>query len=292
MNTKADRRKIARKIYRFILYMLPRKTAHELKYYKIKKRRLNLINPKTYDECIHWLIVNAYDESYGKYADKLEVREYVRACGYENILVPLLGVYENAEDIDFASLPNKFVLKTNHGSGKDFYSVCSDKKQIDERDIILKLKKALKCNFAMNECEYHYKKIKPVIICEKYLESQDSDKLTDYKIVCHYGKPKAILVCSDRDEGRDYFSPEWEYLEYTKPECRYKGEIRKPQNLDEMLLAAEKLAKPFPLARIDFYSIDNQLYFGEITLTPGSGFHANLTAYGQEQLVKGLKLIK
>lgn len=285
-------KKMLKSIYKKILFYMPKKIAHTILYIRVKHKMPDWNNPKSYDEMIHWLMVNQYDVSYGRYADKLKVREYVEECGCGNILVPLIKTYEKAEDIDFEELPDKFVLKTNHASGADFYYICKDKSLIDKEEIVRKFSKALKINFAQSVCEYQYDKIKPLIMCEAFLEESLDKRLDDYKVVCVNGVPKAILVCSDRDEGRDYFSPDWTYLEYTKPEYRSKTSIKKPNNLEEMLKIAEVLAKPFPLARVDFYIVNNKLYFGEITLTPSAGLHAYLNTLGQEQLAKGIILGK
>jgi hypothetical protein len=104
--------------------------------------------------------------------------------------------------------------------------------------------------------------------------------------VCSYGKTLAILVCYDRDKGRDYYSTDWTHLDYTKEQFRSEKPIDKPEGLAEMLDAASRLSKPFPIARIDFYIADGKLYFGEITLTPSSGNHKNLSEYGQMELGK------
>lgn len=275
-------------IYKNTVWMLPKYYAHKIIFYRRHGYSGNLKNPSLYDEKIHWLIVNYYDERFSKYADKVAVRDYIKECGLENILIPLAGkgVYSSAGEIDFAELPDTFILKTNHGSGEDYYYICNDKSSIEELAVRKKMDDALKKNFGVKEAEYHYKGIDRKIICEQLLVDNNADRLTDYKIVCTYGKPRAILVCSDRDKGRDYFSVDWEYLDYVLPEYRYKGEIRKPDNLSEMLQDASILSKPFPLSRIDFYSVNGKVYFSEVTLTPSSGNHEYLSDEGQRELGK------
>lgn len=269
-----------------ILYRCPKTFAHKYLYNRNHEHRINLKNPVLYDEKIHWLMIYRYDKSYSNYADKIKVREYVKACGLESILIPLEGegVYASSKDISLDKLPNQFVLKANHGSGEKFYVICHDKKTFNPSIAFEKLDKALKINFAKHYCQYHYAGIKPALLCEKYLVTDGQNRLTDYKVVCSYGYPIAILVCRDRNNGRDYYSPTWEYLDYTKPEFRSGIIEDKPVVLDEMLNAASKLSEPFPLARVDFYIVDGRLYFGEITLTPSEGIHNNLNEKAQIEL--------
>lgn len=267
-----------------ILFALPPQIAHSVIYWRKHGKCMNWNNPRLYDEKIHWLIVNCYDKTYGKYADKYKVRSYVKDCGLENILIPLIGVYSTADEINMDILPERFILKATHGSQGDFYEICKDKEHWREMEGKQKLTRALHADIARAACEYHYGGITPQIICEELLQDRDHDRLTDYKVVCSYGKPKAILVCTNRDEGRDYYSTDWEYLEYVKEEYRSGKRTKKPEVLQEMLQAASILSKPFPLARVDFYVVNGRLYFGEITLTPSAGNHKYLSDVGQKEL--------
>ena len=281
----------AKDIYNYIRnaipYSMPKEKAHKYIYKKRHKKEADFVNPKTYDEIIHYHMIYTYDDNYAKYADKILVRDYVKECGFEDILVPIVGgPYNNANEINFDELPDSFVMKTNHASGSNHYQIVKDKSKLtddDKKKMVKKFNKALKENFAMKLCQYHYRTIEPKIYCEKLLAS-DNDYITDYKVVCSYGDPKAILVCSDRYGGRDYFNCDWEYLEYTKKERRYNGEIKRPEHLERMVEAAKALSKLFPVARIDFYESEGKLYFSEITLTPSAGNHASLTEYAQKEL--------
>ena len=134
-------------------------------------------------------------------------------------------------------------------------------------------------NKAIYNCQYQYADIKPCLIIESLLEREDGKRLTDYKVVCSYGSPYYILVCNDRDNGRDYYSLDWEYMEFTKAEYRSPCKEPKPGCLNQMLEYAAILSKPFPLARVDFYIVNGKIYFGEITLTPSAGCHRYLTEY-------------
>ena len=267
-----------------LLWLLPPKIAHSLIFHKSHGKWLNVKNPATYDERIHALSVTTYKASYGKYADKLAVREYVKKCGYEDMLIPVYGVYDNPANIDYDALPEKFILMANHGSGDLFYKIVKAKSELDRDAVCRQFDKALKTNYAKQWCQYQYRDIKPCIMAMEYLEDGENDRLDDYKVICSDGKPISILVCTDRDKGKDYYSPEWEYQEYSKEKVRSGKVMEKPALLDKMLKAAESLSAPFPLSRIDFYIVNGKLYFGEVTLTPAAGIHHNLTKEGQTAL--------
>lgn len=270
-----------------ILWHCPRKFTHSVIYFWKHKKLMNWKNPALYDEMIHYLMATTYNESYGKYADKYQVREYVKNCGLGDLLIPLLGggVYQSADDIDFSKLPEHYVLITNHASGSDFYFICDGTKEVDEEAVKLKLNKALKEKFSRRLCEYQYENIHPLILCEEFLSNTDHTEalLDDYKVVCVNGVPQKILVCTGRNEGRDYYSTKWEYLDHVKDAYKSHKLLPEPVCLSRMLEAAAILSKPFPLARIDFYVVNSRLYFGEITLTPSAGCHNNLNDRGQRE---------
>ena len=247
-------------------------------------------NLSTYDEKIHYLSSHLYGKKFAKYADKYEVRQYVSELGLEKYLIPLIGVWNSTKDIDFTKLPKEYILKANHGSGELFYEIVRDNKKVDHEAIRLKMNRAMQTDYGIISEEYQYRYIKRKIICEQLLVEQGQNMLDDYKIICSYGKAKAILVCADRNKGRDYYSLEWEYLNYVKDEYKSKKLHKKPKNLDEMISVAEKLSKPFPYARIDLYCVNGKIYFGEITLTPSGGNHKNLTEFGQKELGKMIEV--
>lgn len=276
-----------------IPYSMSKEKAHKYIYKKKHKKEADFVNPQTYDEKIHWHIIHTYDDNYAKYADKILVRDYVKECGLEDILVPIVGgPYKDVQEIDFDKLPDQFVMKTNHASGPNHYHIVKDKSKLtsdDKKMMLKKFKKALKENFAMKLCQYHYRSIEPRVYCEKYLNDGHS-YITDYKVVCSYGKTIAILVCSDRYGGRDYFTCDWKYLDYAKEEYRSQHEVSKPESLEKMVEAAAILSKPFPIARVDFYEVDGKLYFGEITLTPSAGNHSNIKENAQIDLGKNISI--
>ena len=263
---------------------LPPKITHLIMYNMRHRWIWNWNKLPTYDAKIHYLSAYLYDDSFSMYADKLKVRDYVKDCGLPNILIPLLNVWDNADDIDFCSLPDQYVLKANHGSGSDFIEIVTDNKKANHNQIRMKMKRALNIDFSISCAQYQYKNIERKIICEKLLTNPGHERLDDYKIVCSRGKALSILVCEGRNKGRDYYSLDWKYLEYTKEEYRSGHLIDPPVNLFEMISIAEILSKPFPLARIDLYEVGGKIYFGEITLTPSAGNHIYLSSRRQREI--------
>ena len=246
-----------------------------LLYYDRFHKRIDWKNPKDLNEKINWLSFKTDTSMWTRCADKYRVREYVKECGCEDILVPLYGVWGQASDIDFASLPNKFVIKTNHGSGDVI--IVRDKTAINEDEVRRRMQHFLETPFGRALAEPHYLKIKPCIICEKLLEDEDSEHPVDYKVWCFDGTPRYILTMSDRviqthDFKANVFDIEWNRLNEFIPDD-YKNDVyvKRPTHLKEMLEYAGKLAKPFPQVRCDFYEVDGHIYFGELTFTSRSG---------------------
>ena len=263
---------IKEKIYNEVLWLMPKSLAHKILYYKMSGKKLNLKNPKTIDDKLHYLMVYKYREKYGKLADKYEVRKFIKERNYEELLPKLYGVYNNANEIDFNKLPNKFVLKTNHGCGNVF--ICTDKEKFNFEEAKDVLNKALKKNFARKTLEYHYSYIEPKIICEEYLDDKEHKLPLDYKFYCFDGHVECLLLCSDRENGTklDYYDLNWNKLPYSIDKYTSHKEINKPKTLDEMIKVASDLSKGFEFVRVDLYDINGKVYFGEMTFTPVAGY--------------------
>lgn len=244
-----------------------------------KRRWLDFRNPQDLNEKINWLKFYSDTSEWEIYADKYKVRDYVRSKGLERILPALYGVWDNADKIDFDSLPDSFIFKTNHGC--DTNIIVKDKTQIDIVKVRKDLNRMLKKKYGKESVELHYKGIRPMIIAEQLLTNTAtfSSSIVDYKIWCFNGKPFSVLVCSDRSGHKmclgDY-DLEWNYRpenlvfssQYLKSNC----EIPKPHNFDRMLEFASILSEKLPQARIDFYNIDGNIYFGEMTMTSRGGY--------------------
>lgn len=285
-------RKILRTVKREILWRAPKKMAHSVLYFHMKKKFVNWKELPTFDERMHWLMVYEIDEKYAVYADKYKVREYIKKIGLEHILIKLYGVYDSYKEVDINRLPDKFIMKGNNGSGTDYYAICENKATFNLEREGEKIQNAIKANYSKKMCEYHYASIDPKIVIEEYLCDGKHERLIDYKFYCFQGEPKVVLVCSDRAEGckRRYYDMEWNDLKYAKNEYVGSEEIERPETLKEMINLARTISKEFPFVRVDFYEVNGKVYFGEMTFTGAAGNSVALTEKGQIEMGKMLVL--
>ena len=235
---------------------------------------LNLDNPKTFNEKIQWLKLNDSTPLKTQLADKYLVREWVKNKIGEKYLIPLLGVWDDFNDINFNSLPRQFVLKANHGCAYNI--IVKDKTTFNKDDARNKFKLWLRENFAFKfGLEMHYKNIQPKIIAENFIENTTSGDLYDYKFWCFNGKVHYIQFLSERNlDGLKmaFYDKDWNKQHFVYSCPLDKKTIEKPDNLDEMINLAEKLSKNFNHVRVDFYRLDDgTIYFGEMTFTSASG---------------------
>lgn len=258
---------------RYVRRYYPKKKMHSIIFADTHSYEMNWEKPKTYDEKLHYVMACCFGREEAKYADKLMVRDYVKECGYEDLLPKLYGVWDSTSKIDLSTLPSKFVLKTNHACGGDYYLLCKDKENILWDQELKRFEKALHKTFWDHNYEYHYKYIVPKVYAEELLENSAEERMIDYKIHCFAGVPYCILVCSNRagDLKLDFYDPQWNYMDICPEKYRSGKLFERPKGLEVMLEAAAKLSRIFPAARIDFYDVDGKVYFGEITLTPGAG---------------------
>lgn len=259
-----------------------KKTSHDYKrelqiwYQRVMGEYLNLDNPRTFNEKIQWLKLYNSTPIKTRLADKYLVRDWVKEKIGEQYLIPLLGVYDKFEDIDFDKLPNQFVIKCNHGSGWNI--IVKDKSKLNLSEVKEKLDKWMSTNFAFKVgCELHYKNMQPKIIIEKYMED-DSGDLRDYKFLCFDGIVKYIWVDGERysEHKRNLYDLKWNLLKKKIGEGRIYQNIKncpKPYNLDKMIEFATLLSKDFSFVRVDFFEANKKLYFGEMTFTSASGTH-------------------
>lgn len=242
-------------------------------FYKNIRRTLDLKNPRTFNEKLQWLKINDRNSEYTRLVDKYEVRNYIKEKIGERYLVPLIGVWNDASEIDFEKLPKQFVLKCNHDSKS--VVICKDKSKVDVQGIVKKLNSNLKQNAYYYGREWPYKNVKPRIIAEKYLEDQSNQSLIDYKVLCFNGKARLIQVHSNRGSEnytQDFYDLEWENMGISQGIKLTETPMEKPNFLDEMIHLSEILAKNIIHVRVDWYFVNGQLYFGEMTFYDGSGF--------------------
>lgn len=253
----------------------------ELMHLALKKRRVNLRNPKTFDDKISWL--KLYDYPNRKIteigADKYKVREYVKEKGFEHMLIPLLGVYKHVDEINIDTLPKQFVLKWNNDSASVL--IVKDKTDSELQNKLKRLQSLKNDKYYLLSGDYHGKNIKPLIVCEELIAPKDNSGLNDYKMYSYDGNVKYIMACVGRDVGKPkfyFFDKNWELQRINidsknAPEGFY---LEKPQKLDEAIHAAEVLTKGIPFVRADFYLFDDKAYFGELTFVPSGGVDPGL----------------
>lgn len=250
---------------------LPDKLYLMWKYRLYFGRKLNLNNPVTFNEKLQWLKLYDRNPLYTKLVDKYEVRKYIADTIGEEYLIPLIGIYDKVEDIDFEKLPNQFVMKCTHDSGSAI--VCKNKSSFDWTENKKKIKKSLKRNYYYYGREWPYKNVKPRIIIEKYISDNNSD-LNDFKYFVFNGKMKFYIICSDRSKSVKFtfFDRKNEFIKISQCDCEYDKNVSKPINFKKMIKLSEKLAGDIPQLRVDFYEINNKIYFGELTFFDSSGF--------------------
>lgn len=235
---------------------------------------LNLSHPRAFNEKLQWLKLHDRRPEYTMMVDKYRVREYVQEKLGEEYLIPLLGVWDNPDEIDFSALPDQFVMKCNHNSGTGM-CICTNKKNLNIRKVKNDLRKGLSQDYYLKGREWPYRNVPRKIIAEKYMTDESGVELKDYKIFCFNGEPKLIQVDFDRFKGhkRNLYSLDWQYI---KGEIEYPTDphrqIARPTCLEQMLDAARTLSKGIPHVRTDFYCINGQVYFGELTFYHGSGY--------------------
>lgn len=237
---------------------------------------LDMKNPKTLTEKMQWLKLKVYknDPLVRQCVDKYAVREYIAKCGREDLLVKLIGVWNNADQIDWDSLPRQFVLKCNHGSGSVI--ICRDKTVLDIDKTKQDLNKWLKEDFGAHRAELSYKGVERKIICEEIIQTEDGKAPKDYKFFCSYGEPKFLFVASDRqgdDAYFDFFDLEWNHYPVENGHPNTPIELQKPENFETMIKAAKDLAGDFPIVRVDLYNENGKIYFGELTFLHFGGLH-------------------
>ena len=248
------------------------KTFIKIKYYFVMDKKLNLENPKTFNEKLQWLKLYDRNPEYTKMVDKYEAKKYVLNLIGEEHIIPTLGIYNNFEEINLAKLPDKFVIKPTHTSGNVY--ICKDKNIINLEKLRKLINKWLKRKYYYLHREWPYKNIKPRIIIEKYMSTEKQPELIDYKFFCFNGEPKILLVCSGRSKKlkKTWFDVKWNKLDLEEGNCETDDTLKKPKNLDLMIELARKLSRKIPFVRIDFYENDSRVYFSEITFYPNSGF--------------------
>lgn len=247
--------------------------ASKIVYRRARGERLDLKNPKLYDEKLQYLKLFEYSKNdlVSMCADKYAVREYVKQCGCEDTLNELIGVWDDVDSIPFDELPDKFVLKCTHGCHMNI--ICRDKQRLDIAATKKQLKKWMKEKYWKRNAELHYKKIQPRVICERYISDLAEGLPIDYKIYCFDGAPQFVEIISGRSEDFLLFKDTyrwvntWEVIDAATVENDLN--VPRPVSFDKMLSVSKKLSQggKFPFVRVDLYDVNGNVVFGELTFT-------------------------
>ena len=262
--------------YKGYLNKLNDKTYLKLIFRGMTGKKLDLKNPQTFDEKLQWLKLYDRKPEYTMMVDKYAVREYIAKTIGEEYLIPLLGVWDSPEEIDFDALPDRFVMKCNHNSGKGMI-ICKDKSKLDVELAKKKLSEGLAEDYYLTSREWPYKNVRRKIIAEKYMEDNETKELRDYKFFCFDGEAKALYITTEwkgaETEGKmDFFDINFNHLDIRRKYPNADVPPEKPKNFDEMRRLAEKLSQNILHLRVDFYEVNGKTYFGELTFTTGAGF--------------------
>ena len=261
-----------------LLDFLPDREFLKIAYRAKIGRRLNLDNPRGFNEKLQWLKLYNRDSRYPMMVDKYAVKLYVSQIIGEQYVIPTLGIWDSFDQIDFDTLPNQFVLKCTHDSGG--LVICKDKSRLDKVKAEKKISDSLKRNYYWSGREWPYKSVRPRIIAEKYMTDSGSDRdegdLKDYKFYCFNGAMRLMMINSDRNADcptkADYFDRDYNWLDFTWGYQHAEERPYKPKNFETMVAIAEKLANGLPHVRVDLYECGGKIYFGELTFYDGSGF--------------------
>lgn len=263
-----------------LLNWIPDKIMIPLQYRLHTGRKLNLKAPKRFTEKLQLYKLKYRNPLILVCTDKYEVRKVVEKIGLKEILVPLIGIYNNPSEIHFESLPNKFVIKTTDGGGSNEVYLCRDRCSISMEKLIERLNEWISAPKPLKQAgrEWAYENGFPRrIIIEELLTDGKNMDIPDYKFWCFNGKPIYCQVIGNRSEKEtiDFFDMEWNHQPFrglNKACNNATGVIPRPEKFDEMKDIAQKLSMDFPFVRVDLYQANGKVYFGELTFYPASGY--------------------
>ena len=261
--------------FRGLVKLISKELYVKLQYKYITHHPCNLKNPTRYTEKLQYLRLYTYPNNklVSQCAGRVGVREYLKKRGFCDKLIPIYGVFDKFDDIDFNKLPNQFVMKCSHACAFNF--ICKNKEEINIPELKKKFNKWLKTNYGKKTVELHYAPIKPQIIIEKFLEGEDGKLPTEYKIHVFNGKARSMYVVTSRGVDIRYnnYYIDWSPFDGSQFNGWKKTdyELKKPPHWNDMVEMAEILSKPFPFVRVDLYNIKGKIYFSEMTFTPAKG---------------------
>lgn len=249
----------------------------KIKYWEETGQKLNIENPKYFNEKLWWLKINYRHSLMTECSDKVRVRDYIARIGLGKLLTDIYGVYDKAEEVPFKDMKGKYFIKCNHVSGINRIFDSENESNFDIREFEKTFNKALKMNYYYQSREWNYKNIEPKIIVENFIESQSA--LLDYRFFCFHGEVKLIFVDIDTaavdgshnpSAKRNIYDRKFNLQNFTVGRENFDNElVKKPENLELMIEYAEKISSPFPFCRVDLYNNNGEIKFGEITFFPG-----------------------
>lgn len=270
----------ARSVFARIMLILPDEKYAQWFHKLYCKKPLDLKNPKTFDEKLWWLKLNNRDPLLTKCSDKDAVRDYVKECGLEDILLEQVGIYDNAKEISFEDFNGmgEIIFKCTHGSGENY--ILSPEKKNNLKTFRRRFNFALKQNAYWFSREWNYKNVKRRIVAEKVVRDKNGKLPLDYKFMCFDGEPKLLFLdlglytddlIYNEKYPRNIYDMDFQLLPVWETRPNYEGQVDKPENFERMVEIARTLSKPFPHCRVDLYNLDGKIYFGEITFYHGGG---------------------
>ncbi len=264
----------------YLLRVIPDVPYVKLRYFMNFGKRLNLKDPKTFNEKIQWLLLYDHKTDYITYVDKIKVKNVIDGILGKGYTIPTLKTWDNVDDIDINELPDQFVLKCNHDSGSVF--ICRNKSDFNIEEVKNKLKRAIKTNYYWGSREWPYKNVKPMIFAEQYLEESSESRqmgITDYKFFVFNGKAKMLYISKGLEDHTtasiSFYDLTGKELPFHRKDFKPIGEsLKLPDNYEEMLRVCTKIAEVInnDFVRIDLYSVKGKVYFSELTFYPcGTG---------------------
>lgn len=262
-----------KKILKKLFHIVPDKLYLNMVYFYVFHKKLNLKNPLTYNEKLQWLKLYDRNPLYTTLVDKCAVKDYIKNLIGDEYVIPTIAIYDDVDDINLNDLPESFVLKTTHDSGG--VRICKKRDTFDFDEAKNYLKSRLNQNYFYLWREWPYKNVKPKIIAEKYIG--DLNGIDDYKFFCFNGKVKYLFVATDRqsqDEETkfDFYDRQFNHLPIINGHPNSEKKLKKPLTFDKMVELAEIISFGIPHVRVDFYTKDEMVLFGEITFYHWSGF--------------------
>ncbi len=278
--------------FRSYLYSLSPEWLARFNYRKQSGRWPDLKSPQTFDEKLLWLMLFWRHRLKTRCADKYAMRSYVEEHGFGDLLPELLGVYESSAEIEFETLPDRFVLKCTHGSGSNI--ICGAKSALDCSEAQRRLDRWMRRDYSKVAGEVHYSLIERRIIAERFLDDGAGGPPSDYKIYCFGGNAHCTMACTERASGVtkfDFYDRSWRTkLPYSRSSLLANRSVPEPAAYQDMLAAAEALSKPFPFVRMDFYSVGGRAVIGEMTFTPNGCIDLGYTDVAQRELARLIEL--